>query len=310
MLLLGITGVVEGITMSVEKLSDLSKVYVEKVPYTQIFNTIIDDIKDNDAFRLYTYLASKSRDWTVVKEWSAKQCGVGERKAKQCWSYLERCGLLEYVQIRNEIGKFTKHDMRVLNGSKFNPNEPFMKASGAVSAPVESYPQSHRCNNPPSGESTRVGFAPLLNKDLTNKDFDTKKSFCDRSSQKAQNEKKHSWAEPQKPVMPQPPSAENYKPAPSGKLPPTSLLKEFMEKSGIVNDTDKLSPRTEIQPEISTRNEPGVQGAAIDARGHKSQSPPIRAPHRVLEARSACSYLEAFGLANPERGSEARMGSG
>jgi len=88
--------------MSIEKLSDLSKVYGEQAPFTQILNDVIEFIKDNDAYRMYSFLISKSRDWVTVKEWTAQKCGVGERKAKQCWAYLERCGLIEYVAVRNE----------------------------------------------------------------------------------------------------------------------------------------------------------------------------------------------------------------
>ncbi len=316
MLLLGITGVVEGITMSIEKLSDLSKVYVEKVPYTQIFNTIIEGIKDNDAFRLYCYLSAKSRDWTVIKEWTAKQCNVGERKAKQCWSYLERCSLLEYIQIRNDIGKFIKHDMRILNGSKFNPNEPFMRATGAETAPVDSYPQSHWCNYPPSGETTRVGFAPLLNKDLTNKDFvkNKHKSFCRSDEQKKANEKKPAWSD-----KPKSPLADVTKQTTSHnsnkskvKTEPNPMLKEFMEKNK-TNDSKKstqLPTSTEIQPKIPTRDEPGVQGATIDARGCKGSASTVRSSDGLLEARSAHSYFETLGLADSQARGKSRMASG
>lgn len=187
--------------MSVEKLSDSSQTSVEENPYTQICNSVTEHIKDNDAYRLYCYLATKSREWTVIKEWTAKVCGVGERKAKQCWAYLERAGLIKYMTVRDETGKFVKHDIRVLNGTKFNPNEPFVKPSGAETAPVEKLSTDegiHRCKNPPGGETTRVDFAPLLNKDNTNKDFDTKKrkSFCATAQKKPKSSKtKSEWRE-------------------------------------------------------------------------------------------------------------------
>jgi hypothetical protein len=182
--------------MSIEKLTDDSKLYRENTPYAQILNSITINIKDNDAYRLYCYLFSKSSTWNVAKEWTAKQCRVRERKAKQCWSYLERCGLIEYIVIRDEKGKILKHDVRVLNGTKFNPNEPFLKeksAIGAETAPVD----IHRCNYPPSGETTRMDIAPLLNKDLTNKDLKQKKdkSFCSSNNKKAENEDRHDFAD-------------------------------------------------------------------------------------------------------------------
>ncbi len=183
--------------MSIEKLSDNSKVYAEKAPFTQILNDVISHIKDNDAFRMYCFLIAKSRDWVVVKEWTSKNCNVGDRKAKQCWSYLERCKLIEYVSIRDDQGKFIKHDMKVLIGSQFQKDEPFLKPTkpiGADSAPLD----IHWCNNPPSGESTRVGFAPLLNKDLnqTKKELlqNKEKSFCNAKMLKAENNKRHEFA--------------------------------------------------------------------------------------------------------------------
>lgn len=160
--------------MSVEKLSDISKVLVEQYPFTQIPNNVIQGIKDNDAFRLYAYLLSKTRDWVVVKTYAAKECGIGEKKAKACWSYFARCGLIDYRVEKDEKGRIIKHDMIVLVGLKFDENVPFKsvdKSTGAKSAPLE---KVHRGRNPPSGQPTRVDFAPLLNKDITNKEKETK----------------------------------------------------------------------------------------------------------------------------------------
>jgi hypothetical protein len=205
--------------MSVEKLLDASKTEIEENPYAQICNSVTEYIKDNDAFRLYCYLASKSRNWVVIKDWTNNFCRIGKRKSKQCWSYLERCGLIEYIFIRNDKGKFIKQDIKILNGTKFNPEVPFLVSTGAETAPLdnknESYPQVenstdinqqvsppiHRCNNPPGGETARAVLYPLLNKDNTNKDFDKKKSFCSneqkksKSDWKAENEKQHDFAE-------------------------------------------------------------------------------------------------------------------
>src|SRR5688572_4919958 len=106
--------------MSIEKLSDSSQVHIEQNPYTQVLNIIAAEIKDNDAFRIYVFLLSKSRNWEVVKEWTSKKCGVGERKAKQCWSYLFRCGLIDYIKTRDDKGMIKAHDLMVLNGLKFD----------------------------------------------------------------------------------------------------------------------------------------------------------------------------------------------
>lgn len=178
--------------MSVKKLTNESKVIIEKSPYAQILNSIIVNIKDNDAFRLYCYLYSKSENWNVAKEWTAKKCKVAQKKSKKCWSYLERCGLIKYVIYKNEKGKIKKYDVEVLNGLKFDPNEPFLnenKPSGAKTTPLVKVIHTQWGKYPPTGQSTPLDFAPLLNKDLTNKDFERKKekSFCE-------NSKKHEFA--------------------------------------------------------------------------------------------------------------------
>lgn len=160
--------------MSVEKLSDISKVLVEQLPFTQIPNNVIKHIKDNDAFRLYCYLISKSRDWHVVKEYAAKECGIGEKKARQCWSYFARCGLIEYRVEKDEKGKIIKHDMVVLIGLKFDESVPFKPVDKPTEAKTASVAKTHRGKNPPSGQPTRVDFAPLLNKNITNKEKETK----------------------------------------------------------------------------------------------------------------------------------------
>lgn len=230
--------------MSIEKLNTTSQTSLEENPFTQICNSVTEHIKDNDAYRLYCYLSTKSREWTVIKGWTAKVCGVGDRKAKQCWAYLERAGLIQYMVVRDDKGKFVKYDIRVLNGTQFNPEEPFLKPSGAVSAPLDKAPNRSRklstqddidsrlevielevihsisdskiseidylstekpiqwCKNPVGGQSTRVGFAPLLNKDLLpNKDCNTKKRGTPfaNAGQKMNNSSSFSLSSPHHP---------------------------------------------------------------------------------------------------------------
>jgi hypothetical protein len=207
--------------MSIEKLSDDSQSRREQSPFAQILNEVIEHIKDNDAFRIYSYLCSKDRNWKVIKEWTAQVCGVGEKKARQCWSYLARCGLIQYVETRDEKGKILKHDVHVLVGHYFNKDEPFLNkkeivvSTEAKTAPVEViHRQTHRGKKRLSGETTRVDFAPLLNKDLTNKDLkqNKDKSFCVSRNEKPKadhkskpspqaapmkeaNSVKHDWAQ-------------------------------------------------------------------------------------------------------------------
>lgn len=180
--------------MSVEKLSDLSRSKIEHNPYTQILNDVIENIKDNDAFRIYAFLLSKSRDWKVIKSYAAKVCGTGQDKSKLVFSYLNRCGLIDSIVIKNEQGKIVRHDLIVLNGSKFNKNEYFLN-NKVGDEELSTEEKNHRWHKPPAGKTIRVEIPPLLNKDITNKEKDTKKSFCVlREKQKAENKKKYDWS--------------------------------------------------------------------------------------------------------------------
>ena len=111
--------------MSIQKMSDSSRTYIESNPFTQINNEVIMNIKDNDAFRVYCYLQSKSRDWKVIKTHLQTVCGVGSRKMTQVFSYLNRAKLIRYVKVIDDYGKFIKFDIQVLNGTQFNPDEQF-----------------------------------------------------------------------------------------------------------------------------------------------------------------------------------------
>jgi hypothetical protein len=161
--------------MSVEKLSDSSQVTSEKVPFAQISNFVIEHIKDNDAFRIWAFSFSKSTDWKVIKDFTQKICGVGERKSEYVWSYLNRCGLVEYERIVDKkTGKYIKMRIKILNGTKFNPHEPFLKEkttpakNGAMDATTPALSAA--------AVSAAAEMTPLLKKDITNKEEPNKKS--------------------------------------------------------------------------------------------------------------------------------------
>lgn len=153
--------------MSVEKLSDLSQTIIEDVPFSQISNFVIEHIKDNDAFRIWSFCFSKSKNWKVYKDFTEKVCGIGSRKGEYVWSYLSRCKLIEYERIIDkESGKFIRTDIKILNGTKFNPNEPFLKEKttpAKTADVVETTPALSA-----AAVSAAAEMYPLRNKDITN----------------------------------------------------------------------------------------------------------------------------------------------
>lgn len=152
--------------MSIEKLSDESKVRREKIPYTQVCNNVINHIKDGDAFLVWCYLQSKSANWKVIKKDIKFKYKFGDLKLKRIFSYLNRANLIKYAQNANSDGKFEQVEILVLNGSNFDKNQPFIQEK-----PVgqETAPAVHRTN----------GFDDLLKKDITkNINKQNTKSYC------------------------------------------------------------------------------------------------------------------------------------
>lgn len=144
--------------MSVEKLSDESELFNEGVPFAQISNDVILHVKNGDAFLVWCYLQSKSKNWKVIKQNIKNIYHFGDRKLKEILSYLNRSNLIKYVQDVGSNGRFGVTDIQVLNGTKFDKNQPF-KVKGLVQAPV-----GHKTAPPVERTS---GNDELLNKDIT-----------------------------------------------------------------------------------------------------------------------------------------------
>ncbi len=168
--------------MSIEKLSDCSKVIRQRNPFTQISNEVILNIKDNDAFRVYAYLQSKTAEWKVIKDDVKKMCGIGDRKMDYIFAYLARSNLIRYVQGKNAQNKFERLDIHVLNGLEFNKDEPFLlnkDKKPELSTENEAAPALSA-----AAETRTRGNAGLLNKDIT-KEKETKRETKIFKNQKA-----------------------------------------------------------------------------------------------------------------------------
>jgi len=139
---------------SYENIHPDSKTIPEGTGFTQINNNVINNIKDGDAFLVWCYLYSKTSNWKTIKENIKNVYGYGDIKLRKIFSYLNRCKLIEYVQPKNKDGTFQPSKIRILNGLKFDKNEPF-------------------CTTPPVGQETAPavnrtdGFEGLRNKENT-----------------------------------------------------------------------------------------------------------------------------------------------
>lgn len=126
----------------------------EGTGFSQIHNTVINNIKNGDAFLVWCYLYSKSSNWKTIKSNIKNVYGFGDLKIKQIFSYLNRAKLIEYVQPKSANGKFGRVQIRILNGAKFDKTQAWLEDAPVVQ---KTAPAVGRTN----------GNDELLNKDNT-----------------------------------------------------------------------------------------------------------------------------------------------
>jgi hypothetical protein len=174
--------------MAIEKL-DFGKVISEKIPYTLVLNSVIQNIKNLEALAVWIYLYSKPTDWKVIKSNLKNEYHIGNKKIKDIFSYLNRCKLIKYTQARCEKGTLAPIDILVLNGEKFDKKVTFQaeKTTGSKIDPLVEFIDltAGSILHPPASRTT--GFSPLQKKENTKERKSTKKSFCE-------NSKKHEFA--------------------------------------------------------------------------------------------------------------------
>lgn len=179
----------------IEKL-DFQKVQHQGLPYTQLLNKVIQNIKDPEAFMVWAYLSSLPSDWLVNKEHIKNKFAFGDRKIRSIFSYLFRSKLITYVQERNSDGTVGKSVIHVFCGDNFDMEEPFL-AVEAKTAPTVIIPKNEEIlQKSPLRQKTaptvnRTGGSEALQKKHNNKDFKKTK----KTKSFYENEKKHLWAE-------------------------------------------------------------------------------------------------------------------
>lgn len=121
---------------SLDNVHPESKTLLEGTPFTQICNTVINNIKNGDAFLVWCYLYSKSSNWKTIKQNIKNVYGFGDVKINKIFSYLNRAKLIEYVQGKCANGQFAPVQIRVLNGSKFDKTQSWLESAPHIQKPV------------------------------------------------------------------------------------------------------------------------------------------------------------------------------
>ena len=158
--------------MSIEKL-DFDKVKNEKLPFTIILNSIIQGIKDPEAFMVWTYLYSHSGNWDVIKTHLKTKYRFGDTKLKKIFSYLNRSKLVRYDKKRNNKGEMSEWNIIVLSGYNFDENIEFIEVASTKSKtdPVAKSPLGQK---PTRVDNHTDGSGALLNKENTKEKKQTK----------------------------------------------------------------------------------------------------------------------------------------
>jgi hypothetical protein len=136
------------------------------VPFTMVPNNVIEEISDCHVGWVWLYLQKKSSNWEVVKSHIKTKFKIGDDRIKKIFAHMHKVGLLEYRRERDERGRLKKVEIKILNGSKFNPLG-VNQSTGVKTTRVE----NHTC-----------GSRGLLNKDKApKKDKASKKELATKN---------------------------------------------------------------------------------------------------------------------------------
>lgn len=93
--------------------------------FTQLSNSVIQNIKCSFAYHVWSYLQSKPDNWTPNRQELINHFEVtDQRKMSNALTFLKESNLLETWQERGKGGSFGNYHIRVLNGSRFVQIEP------------------------------------------------------------------------------------------------------------------------------------------------------------------------------------------
>jgi len=152
--------------MAIQKFNNSTTISKEQIPFTQVNNNVIQNMKEMEAFCVWVYLLSMPPDWRIIKEQIKKHFGIGDAKIKKIFSCLNAHNLIRYEAIRNETGNdFSHWNIVVLNGNDFIKNTDKSNTNNRN----RTGSKSHRVRNAPGA------IQGTTNKIKNNKDNKNKK---------------------------------------------------------------------------------------------------------------------------------------
>jgi hypothetical protein len=106
--------------INIEKIEKFDSIEHESIPFTQISNKVLQNIKNPGAALLWMYLQSMPRTWKPNKFHLMKHFDISKRTYERHIAFLRDVGLVEYRQNRHKNGQLGSIRLIVLNGNKFN----------------------------------------------------------------------------------------------------------------------------------------------------------------------------------------------
>lgn len=100
---------------SIEKLIDTRQFLIEKAPFAQLYNFVIQHLMDIDALAVWVYYQSKPDTWRPRKKEVEKHFMLSERKIHNAHMVLKECGLYEAIDHR-EKGKIIQWQVNIRCG--------------------------------------------------------------------------------------------------------------------------------------------------------------------------------------------------
>ncbi|GEM_PF-3540000 len=110
---------------SIEKLINSANYEIEKPPFSQLYNFVLNNLIEPTALAVWSYLQSKSPDWRPrKKEIQNHFPTLGRDKTHKAFMILKACGLYEPIPIK-EKGKITDWKIKIKCG--YGQEEQIMK---------------------------------------------------------------------------------------------------------------------------------------------------------------------------------------
>lgn len=104
--------------VTIEKL-DAVKLRQEKQPYTMHMNYVLQNVRHPLALAIWCYLTSLPDDWHIYRSQLMDHFDVGRDKLADALKYLKDNKLIEYIQFKDDSGKFGISHILVRSGYEF-----------------------------------------------------------------------------------------------------------------------------------------------------------------------------------------------